>query len=150
VQRKGIRNTLSTLGRAIFVSRSRKLIICVPVCPLHTYPLCLELSTPRLRKCISCFPRFVLHLCHTCTLHLPKRPGSDPAAQRGILRALVRARTHTHTDTQIWRHHPASKRCSSQRHGTDRQHPHSSRKPKTRQQRRKWTSNQGTLDRIRI
>jgi hypothetical protein len=59
--------THCTPGRVICFSRSRKCISCVPVCLLHTYQLCLELSTLWLRKCISWFPRSLLLVCHTDT-----------------------------------------------------------------------------------
>ena len=83
-------------GRTSCVPRPRKRFRCVPRCLLHEHQLRSDLSTRRLRKCISCFPRALVHVCHTDTrANLTNRRGSEPAVQRD---------THTHTPHNTHRH----------------------------------------------
>jgi hypothetical protein len=58
----------------------------------NLYQLRPELSNTRLRKYIICIPTALFDVCHIKTRpNLPKRLGSELAAQQGTL-----ANTHTH------------------------------------------------------
>ena len=74
---------------------------CVPRCLFRVYQLCPELSTARLRKCISWVPMVLLDVSYSDTT----KPTEQAGKRTGSAARDTHTRAHTHTHT----HHPSSK-----------------------------------------
>ena len=83
-------------GRTSRVPPSRKHISCFPTCLLHGRQFGPGFSTRRLKKCISCVPRALLHVCHTETR-------SNLTNRREVNLQCIEGH-HTHTQTHTYRH----------------------------------------------